>query len=116
MHAKSFIALLVGALLPAAFAAPTAIPDGVAICPDTTGTLTVHSLSVAPKPVTAGQDVTITASGIVNEAIEEGAKAVLTLTAGVVELVKSEIDLCQTAVEVGFFFFVSFFAIHPILL
>ncbi|KND03377.1 uncharacterized protein SPPG_02421 [Spizellomyces punctatus DAOM BR117] len=98
MHAQSILALVLSALVPYTLAAPT---NGLTVCPNTAGSLTVDSLSVTPQPLIAGKNVTITASGTVGEVITDGAKAVLTLSLGIIPVRREEINICESSAEAG---------------
>ncbi|KAI9002809.1 ML domain-containing protein [Gaertneriomyces semiglobifer] len=108
MLVNSLFTVLAASLATVAVAAPLEAQDFVsyavadlAICPGTTGTLTVNDLTLTPNPVISGGEVTITATGIVGKEITEGTKAKLTVKSGILTLLNEEIDICASAAQSG---------------
>jgi hypothetical protein len=57
--------------------------------------ITIEEVILTPNPPEAGQTLTIEASGIVKEAIEEGAYVNLSVKYGYIRLISTTADLCK---------------------
>ncbi|KAK3398622.1 ML domain-containing protein [Sordaria brevicollis] len=57
--------------------------------------ITIEEVILTPNPPEAGQTLTIEASGIVKEAIEEGAYVQLQVKYGYIRLINTQADLCK---------------------
>jgi len=57
--------------------------------------LTIDNVDLDPNPPTAGTPLSITASGKLNQDIEEGAKVHLQVKYGLITLINQETDLCE---------------------
>jgi len=57
--------------------------------------LTIDHVNLKPNPPAAGQTLTIEASGIFNETVEEGAYVNLQVKYGLIRLINQKADLCD---------------------
>ncbi|KAI8451654.1 ML domain-containing protein [Phakopsora pachyrhizi] len=65
-------------------------------CGLTTDAITIKSFDVEPDPPKAGKNLTVTASGTVNQVIEDGAYADVTVKLGsFIKLLQKTFDICE---------------------
>ncbi|KAG8732318.1 Phosphatidylglycerol/phosphatidylinositol transfer protein [Ceratobasidium sp. 423] len=62
-----------------------------------TDAVQVESIKLSPDPPQIGKDLTITARGVVQAKIEEGAYADVTVKLGLVKLLHKQFDICEEA-------------------
>lgn len=65
-----------------------------------TDLIDIQSLVIAPNPPQRGQNLTITASGIVKEDIVEGAYVEVEVKYGLIRLLRQSLDLCEQTEKV----------------
>jgi len=66
-------------------------------CGDPSDLVQLQSLTVSPDPPEPGKDLTIMASGLVEQEIEEGAYADVVVKLGLVKLLAKQFDVCEEA-------------------
>ncbi|CAI7568516.1 unnamed protein product [Penicillium pancosmium] len=70
-------------------------------CENPTGNiLEIKSVDLDPNPPKPGATLTITASGVLSETIEEGATVALVVKWGLITLISQTVDLCEQIKEV----------------
>ncbi|KAJ6519920.1 ML domain-containing protein [Mycena sanguinolenta] len=85
--------LLFGAFLLQAYAA-TAGWEYVD-CGSPSNPIQIESIELSPDPPLLGQDLTVTARGVVTEVIAEGATAQATVKLGLIKLLQRTFDVCE---------------------
>ncbi|KAF8735486.1 hypothetical protein AX14_001982 [Amanita brunnescens Koide BX004] len=66
-------------------------------CSVSSGPIQLQSLEVSPDPPKAGQSLTVKAKANVQDVIEEGAYADVTVKLGLIKLLHKRFDLCEEA-------------------
>jgi len=62
--------------------------------------LTIEQVDLSPNPPSAGATLTIEASGVFNEDIEDGAYVILQVKYGLIRLINMKVDLCDQVKEI----------------
>ncbi|KAG8688404.1 Phosphatidylglycerol/phosphatidylinositol transfer protein [Ceratobasidium sp. 394] len=57
----------------------------------------IKSIEVSPDPPQPGKDLTVTAIGVADKEIEDGAYADVTVKLGLIKLLKKQFDICEEA-------------------
>jgi len=65
-----------------------------------TDVLTIEHVNLSPNPPSAGETLTIEASGVFNEDVEEGAYVILQVKYGLIRLINARASLCDQVKEV----------------
>ncbi|RDB29487.1 Phosphatidylglycerol/phosphatidylinositol transfer protein [Hypsizygus marmoreus] len=66
-------------------------------CGVTSDIVQIETIEVYPDPPQPGKDLTVKVKGLVNEVIEEGAYADVTVKLGLVKLLQKRFDVCEEA-------------------
>ncbi|KAH8835697.1 ML domain-containing protein [Flagelloscypha sp. PMI_526] len=64
-----------------------------------TDIIEVQSLEVSPDPPVPGQTLTVTATGVAKEVVEDGAQADVTVKLGLIKLIQKTFDICDEAAK-----------------
>jgi len=62
-----------------------------------TDVIEVRSLTVSPDPPVPGKELTVKASGLVKETIEDGAYATVVVKLGLIKILTKDFDICEEA-------------------
>ncbi|KAJ3301015.1 Phosphatidylglycerol/phosphatidylinositol transfer protein [Blyttiomyces sp. JEL0837] len=99
-----FKSLIIAAFSAIAIASPIQFPNaastdplsGFKVCGPSTDALVVQSLSYAPNPIVAGQNLNITITGVLSKDVTNGTNIKVTATyLGFIKVLDTTIDLCS---------------------